>query len=417
MAIALVEHSTLSFSGRERWVNCPVSVVLSKGEPDNSGPAAAEGTAAHLTAEFYVRQHFSLPGAQDGEAPDQLPVMDLDRFKGKEGDALATEARVWNDELRKHGKAYCAYIQSLIPAGAQAFVSLEQKVAARTIDKRLFGTADCLIWFPDFKVLTVVDYKYGFMDVEVGTVARPNLQLAAYAVAGLDECTLQADGGVQLAIFQPRRPLGEAGQKLYLPAEWVATEREKLSNEVMRVDIEAASFESGSTPVSKLVKPGDHCRYCKAAAKCPATAQGVQAALDTNAGLRSVLDMPEDDLLALYASRTAIKNLMEDIEERVSQLAKTGSAKICVETKSGRRMWRNPKEATLTLLALGLDGCLAPGPLSEVLDQIPEQFREPLVGRARDSVSIKVVTETKPSAIAESFRKYTTGVDANATNV
>jgi hypothetical protein len=154
MAIALVEHSTLSFSGRERWVNCPVSVVLSKGEPDNSGPAAAEGTAAHLTAEFYVRQHFNLPGAQDGEAPDQPHVMELDRFKGKEGDALATEARAWNDELRKHGKAYCAYIQSLIPAGAQAFVSLEQKVAAHTIDKRLFGTADCLIWFPDFKVRT-----------------------------------------------------------------------------------------------------------------------------------------------------------------------------------------------------------------------------------------------------------------------
>jgi hypothetical protein len=180
---------------------------------------------------------------------------------------------------------------------------------------------------------------------------------------------LQADGGVQLAIFQPRRPLGEAGQKLYLSAEWVATERHKLAREVAAVDSAADSLSRGDLHPREIVRPGDHCRYCKAAAKCPATAQGVQAALDTNAGLRSVLDMPEDDLLALYASRTAIKNLMEDIEERVSQLAKTGSAKICVETKSGRRMWRNPKEATLTLLALGLDGCLAPGPLSEVLDR------------------------------------------------
>jgi hypothetical protein len=119
--------------------------------------------------------------------------------------------------------------------------------------------------------------------------------------------------------------------------------------------------------------------------------------------------MPEDDVLSLYASRTAIKALMEDIEQRVEQLAKNGSAKIEVKTSAGRRMWRNPAEATLTLLALGLDSCLSPGPLSEVLDKIPEQFREPLVGRSRESVSYKVLKANEPRAVADAFRKYVKG--------
>jgi hypothetical protein len=411
MAMATAEHSTLSFSGRDRWRNCPVSVVLSKGEKDESGAAAEEGTLAHLVAEFYVRQAFNLPGAMEGEYPEVIaPPKGLERFTrlaepGKR-DELLREIAEWNEEMRKHAKTYVRYIQSLIPPGAVAFVSLETRVAARSIDARLFGTADCLIWFPEFKVLIVVDYKYGFGDVDVGTVENPNLQLISYDVAALDQCTLQAHGGTTIAIFQPRRPIGEAGQSLYLPADRIARERKKMADDVAAVDEAARLFDSGDYPVSKLVKPGDHCRYCKAAHKCPATKTAVQAALDVQAGLASVLDMTEDDLIALYASRNAVKALMEDITERIESLSKLGSAKLRVETKQGRRMWKNQKEAALTLLALGLDKCLVPGALSEVIDEIPEQFREALVGRARDSVSIKVVTESKPGEVAEAFRKF-----------
>lgn len=415
MAIPTVEHSTLSFSGRERWRNCPVSVALSQGMPDSSGPAAAEGTAAHTVAEFYVRQAFNLPGALAGEAPELTPPDGLARFEGKTCEAYVAECAAWNAEMRKHGKAYVAYLQSLVPPGAQVFVDVEQRVAATSIDERLFGTLDLRMWFPEFKVLAVVDYKYGFQDVDVGTVEAPNAQLSAYAIASLDRSTVQADGGVILAVFQPRRPLGDAGHKLYLPAEWVAQERAKLAAEVAAVDTAAAALELGHSPEA-IARPGDHCRYCKAAPKCPRTTNVLQAALDVNAGLRSVLDMPEDDLLSLYASRSAIKALMEDIEQRVEQLAKAGSAKIAVQTRAGRRMWKNPTEATLTLLALGLDKCLAPGPLSEVLDQVPEQFREQLVTRARESVSYKIVQAGTPRAVADAFRKYVKPVDGSATN-
>lgn len=416
MAIPTVEHSTLSFSGRERWANCPGSVILAQGMPDSSGAAASEGTCAHTVAEFYVRQAFDLPGAQPGDPVNVDPPPGLARFEGKTGLAYENERAEWNEEMRKHGKGYVAYIRSLIPLGAKAFVDVEQRVSAASIDKRLFGTLDLRIWFPDFRVLLVLDYKYGFQEVDVGIETDPNKQLGAYGVASLDTFN-GAIEGVMLAIYQPRRPLGDAGHKLYLPATWVAKERAVMAQEVVRVDQAAAVFTTGDiTAFEQHLEPGEHCRYCKAAPKCPKTQAALQAALDTSAGLRSVLDMPEDDLLALYASRSAVKALMEDIAQRVEQLAKTGSTKIAIETKAGRRMWRNTSEVTLTLLALGLDKCLTPGPLSEVIDQIPEQFREALVGRARDSVSIKVLRKNEPRAVAQMFKKYTKGVDAPATN-
>src|ERR1700739_3878712 len=144
MSNPVVIHSKLSFSGREHWRACPVSVQLSAGMPDKSGPAAAEGAAAHSVGEWYVRQlgeAYGLPPCNNmGEAPLQ-PFPEGFDPKGK-------TLEEWNEELRAKGKKYPPFILSMIPAGEQAFVSLEQKVCAKSISEHLFGTADCLIWLP-----------------------------------------------------------------------------------------------------------------------------------------------------------------------------------------------------------------------------------------------------------------------------
>ncbi|AAQ73367.1 gp21 [Burkholderia phage Bcep1] len=393
----VVEHSTLSISGRERWRNCPASVTLSKGMPDNSSPAAAEGTCAHTVGEFYVRQHFDLPGAapRGTEAPLQAVPEGLD-LKGK-------TVEEWNDDLRRHGKAYRDFIISLIPPGVEAFVSLEQRVAAKTIDGRLFGTADCLIWCPGARVLIVVDYKYGFMVVDVGTAEKPNAQLAAYAVAALDSCTLQANG-VMLAVFQPRRNIGEPGHKVYLSAEHVAAEQQRMREEVVRVDKATASPDL-------FIVAGDHCRYCKAKPACPRMQDALQIAFDVNAGRRSILDMPEDDLIALYSARSGVKSLWEDVEQRIELLAQRGHDALTIKTSPGRRMWRNAKAAALTLLALDRTDLLQPVALSEAIAHIPEALHDDLIGKSRDSQSIVVKTPAAPGAVADTFAKYAKSVD------
>lgn len=364
--------------------------------PDSSGPAAAEGTCAHTVAEHYVKQHFALPGAPaaGAVAPDQEPPPDLD-MKG------ATPQR-WNETLRHHGRGYRDFIKSLIPEGAtDVFVVVEQRVAVASISDQLFGTADCLIIFRLNGVwyLIVVDYKYGFADVDVGTYDDPNEQLAAYAVAAAEGL---ADKGVRveritLAVYQPRRPLAAPSQTLELDAAWLALEREKLKREV-------AAVANPGAPV-----PGDHCRYCKGKPKCPAVHNSLATSLAVYAGEKNILDMTEDDIVQLFAARTAFKAFWDDLEERVEQLVKAGHKNLRIKETQGRQMWKDPVAAAQTLLAMNRIDLLQPVAISNALPALPTEFHAELVKRSAPSRSIQVVDVQTPSAIATMFKNFAKG--------
>lgn len=390
-----VSHSILSFSGRKRWKMCPISVELSKGMPDSSGPAAAEGTLAHAVAEHYVKQHFALPGAPaaGAVAPEQVPPPGLD-LKGD------TPAR-WNETLRHHGRGYRDFIKSLIPPGAQAHVAIEQRVAIASISSQLFGTADCLVLLTinGASYLIVIDYKYGFADVDVGTYDEPNEQLAAYAVAaaeGLAEKGVRVEK-ILLAVYQPRRPLAAPSQTLELDAAWLALERAKLAREV-------AAVANPGAPV-----PGDHCRYCKGKPKCPTVHNSLSTALAAYAGEKNVLDMPEDDIVQLFAARSAFKAFWEDVEERVEQLVKAGHKNLRIKETQGRQMWKDPEAAAQTLLAMNRLDLLQPVAISNALPVLPTEFHDELVKRSAPSRSIQVVDVQAPSAIATMFKNYAKG--------
>ena len=50
------KHAILSASGAHRWLNCTPSARLELEFDDNSGEAAAEGTAAHALSEHKLRK-------------------------------------------------------------------------------------------------------------------------------------------------------------------------------------------------------------------------------------------------------------------------------------------------------------------------------------------------------------------------
>jgi hypothetical protein len=383
-------HSKLSMSARPRWAICPVSVPWSEGMPNESGPAAEEGTTAHKVAEFYVRQRFNLEGAQVGIPPEYKPPEGLD-LKGQ-------TVNGWNAKLRLHGQDYAEFIAKLAGNYPDVRIVLERRVEVQGIEPPLFGTADCLLWFPSIRRLAVVDYKYGFAEVDVGDASDPNEQVAAYAVAAAETFGLDV-AEVGLAIYQPRRIHGEAGQVLLLPNGWLATEHAKLMREAKAV--EAAYAARGGVPV-----PGAHCRYCPAASRCTATHTAAKAALQSHVKASMVHDMTDAEIISLWAIRTAFKNFWEDIEERIGKMAEAGAAGLVVKVATGRKMWADPDAAVLTLLALGRVDLLAPGSLGDALPAIPAELQDALVKRANGAKTILATAAADPQTVAAVFDRY-----------
>jgi len=361
--------------------------------PDKPSPAAAEGTEAHEVAEFYVKQHFRLPGHQRGDVPPRKAFPEGFDPKGQ-------TLEEWDADLRRHGMGYRDFIIGLIGSAADAFVTVEHKVAAPSIHDQLFGTADCLIWIASTKTLIVVDYKYGFASVDVGTVESPNKQLEAYAIAAIEQTGLTPER-VLLAVYQPRCHIGTPGVVLELPGTWLEDARGRLAIEADHVDRATASDPNHTTPV-----PGDHCRYCRAKARCGVVNQFAAAALKAYAEPTSLHDMTDDEVVTLWSMRTAFKNFQEDIEERVAALVKTGHAGLTLKTSQGRQMWINDKDAGLTLLALGRTDLLRACALSDALHAIPAEVRDSLVKRSASSQTITAVTKSNPGDVALIFEKY-----------
>ena len=389
-------HSKLSFSARARWRACPISVHLSKDIGDDPGsPAAREGTAAHLQAEWYVRKAFNIgPADSTYHAGDHPP--DVARVEGL--NVLPDAWPLWQDMLRQHGRDYLAFVRSLIPADEpNAYVSVETKVNIHSIHPQLFGTLDLRVWLPQRCQLIVVDYKYGFQDVDVGTPDDPNAQLAAYAVAsieGMNEATRKQIKGITLAVYQPRVPLGEPAKILHLPPAWIEEERRKLRDEC------AAVVNPGAP------RPGDHCRYCPAKAVCPSVHNTLQVALDAYAGGRNILAMDDAEIIALWSARKAVETLMDDIDERVRKLAKDGDKRFKVTVQAGRRMWKDPKGAALTLLALGRHDLLQPVALSDAAAALPAGIVAELIGQSQGSTRISLLDTPAPNVVRDIFKQY-----------
>jgi len=385
-------HSKLSMSARSRWSKCAVSVTLSEGLPDESGPEAEEGAIAHKVAEFYVRQRFGLEGARSGDPGEYQPPAGLD-LKG----LTVTQ---WNDKLRHHGMDYAAFIATLVGNYPDVHIVLERRVEVQGISPPLFGTADLLLWFPSIKRLGGVDYKYGFGEVDVGTADAPNEQVAGYLVAAADTFNLEP-ASLGLAIYQPRRIHGEPGQVLLVDAAWLHRERAKLLAEARAVE---AAFADPSTPPV----PGSHCRYCKAAKalRCSAVNHAGKTALQAYVTPATLHSLSDAELIALWAVRTAFKNFWEDVEERISKMADAGTAGLVVKVATGRKMWANPKAAVLTLLALGHIDALTPAALGDVLHLIPADIHDELVKRANGAKTILATEAADPLTVAATFDKY-----------
>ena len=232
------QHSALGASSAHRWLACPGSVKMSEGVEDVAvqSPYATEGTLAHSYAEVMIANtdwdKASVIGGT--EVPIEMPAY----------------IKVYTD-LIKEFQQYCDWseVECMFD-----LASLEPPVDA-------YGTADFVGYRAEDESLIVADLKYG-----TGVVVEPegNVQLMYYAVGAL--LAYQAAGNnatvsrVRLVIVQPRA---------YHP-DGVIREAVIDIEDLMEFSFTLIQGMHDTQREDAELIPGDHCRWCRAAAVCPA---------------------------------------------------------------------------------------------------------------------------------------------------
>lgn len=229
------KHAILSASGAHRWLNCTPSARLELEFDDNSGEAAAEGTAAHALSEHKLRKALKMRSKK--------PVSPYD-----------------SDEMDNYTDGYVEFVLEVIEQAKQAcrdpLILIEQRLDFSKYVPEGFGTGDCLIIADG--TLHIIDFKYG---QGVLVSAEDNPQMKLYALGALD----LFDGiydieMVSMTIYQPRRENVSTStvskESLYQWAE-----------EVLKPKAELAFNGDGN------YCPGEWCQFCRAAVKCRARAE------------------------------------------------------------------------------------------------------------------------------------------------
>lgn len=229
-SVELLEHSPLGASSATRWIACPGSVRLCKDVPNTASEYAEEGTRAHELAEKILR-----------------------------GEKVEAES----DEMLDAVMVYVDYIKEQFPLsdkkGPLPKLLIEEKFHLSTFHPQLYGTADCVMYFPEKKLLHVVDYKHG---AGVSVEVENNKQLMYYALGALLKTGLPCTE-VMITVAQPRCYHQDGPIR-----SWTTNPVDLMD---FGVDLKRAA-EKTEKPDAPL-NSGAHCRWCPAKASCPALAK------------------------------------------------------------------------------------------------------------------------------------------------
>ena len=343
-------HALLSPSAAEKWMGCPGSILLEKGEPDSSSEYADEGTAAHFLASeclignvhpaTYLSRAIRVSDAYTGweaGAPDNC--------KGTHWVVTA--------EMESHVNTYVQAVRKYAEGGT-LFVEQRLPITPWTGEPDAFGTSDAVILTGDGELI-VVDLKYG-----MGEQVSPerNKQLMIYALAAHEEFSLVGDiTSARLVIHQPRVH--------HAPLEWPCSldELHAFGEEVkMAARVAVECYNEGH----EVLAPSDAaCRWCKAGknAKCPARDKQLTEAIGADF---DDLTKPDAQLPPVGEGPTLAQKMAacDLIEKWIKAVRGKVEAELfaghpvpgykLVQGKKGNRQWLDEADAEATLKSMRL---------------------------------------------------------------
>lgn len=253
----MTTHSRLPPSAAHRWTACPGSVREEAKYPDSDSIASIDGTKDHLLLSLCVNKNSKASDAIGatitGETWETTFIVDKER---------ADRVQVALDYVAEQRKLY----------GGDCIVTADVHVDPAYLvgRKDLTGTLDICIEAPGVRMLEIIDYKGGFIEVP----AEDNEQLELYALGKLS--ALQIPEGapypydmVRMTIVQPKNKL-----KGHEPVVgWEVTTRFLLDH-AGHYAVAAAATDDPDAP---LVPGESQCRWCRAKGSCSALAAHTMA--------------------------------------------------------------------------------------------------------------------------------------------
>lgn len=333
-AHAVRAHAKLSPSSSHRWMECPGSIRLSAGIEEKSSVFADEGTAAHTLAEL------CLQGNQD--AVDFLGGH-VNIRNGKVHRAAGEGEGIFaiDDEMVDAVQTYLDTVRSTIEADDE--VEYEARLDLRHIPGMEFGTGDCVIYKPAKRRLVVIDLKYG---KGVPVEAEDNPQTRTYALGAARRFHNRGLDWVESVIVQPRCPHPDG-----------AVRREVIDVlDLVQFRVEIAAAAARTKEADAPLNPGDWCKFCPAAAICPALRARVKATaemefMDTPPAVDS---MSLEAMAGVLREAGVIKDWVKRVEEHAHQLARDGTPPTGFKLVWGRatRRWKDEDAARKYLSAV-----------------------------------------------------------------
>ena len=332
-------HALLAPSSAKRWMACAPSARLEATMPEKDTAYTREGTIAHAMAEAILRDMLAMELDSFPEAAEYLT--------SRSGIILAEFCKTaehegfdWKEMAETVYENYCrlvfeAYLGAKL-TDPEAALLIEAKLKLTEFIPEGFGSSDAVLIYGD--TLEVFDLKYG-KGVKVD--AEKNAQMMCYALgAYCGQGEFYDIANVRMTIIQPR---------LRHESSWSMTAPDLLNwaHNTLKPAAQKAWKGDGEQT------PGDHCRFCKVAARCKALAtHTLEVSKETTEpGLMSLEEIAQ--ILPHFAT---IKSWISSVEEFALEAALEGDTIPGYKVVEGRSLRKisNQAEAISRLEGAGI---------------------------------------------------------------
>lgn len=355
-------HAIYSPSSAHRWAmegGCSASAeAIAQLPPEEEREEAQAGTAAHE---------------------------EIERILAPLADYGLAEFEIDPDHPAAYGIGLVFdYVRQLVrPMSTGDQIWIEQRVA---LTPEIWGRPDVVHWNASTCVLTVVDYKNGF----VGVDAEENPQLRIYAAAKILARKLPVKW-IRYAIAQPNdmRPVPRVKQ-------WYES-AESLSKFAERV----AAIPSGP----KVFKAGQQCTYCPLFGRCDASRDVLRDVSALVAGLMTPDQVSPSQRALFLACEKPVKDAFTNATKAWTKAALAGQAQpgLKIIATQKKRAWNNETAARAVIVdKLGPDALDVPTPAQAIERGIPEATVNAMASRPEGAPALAFANDQRPEWKAKS---------------